>query len=217
MKKIQRSFVTEYKSGRRKIDPQSNSIWGNIDLKSVARDVQEEATSRLPVGGQAGTIASEVPRDVKQGQQLLTPSIQLLETATAPKESMMADGNEIRPNNDGPGSVVAATDTPRKTRETRTKKAAPEIASVEVAVRQIVDNRSRQASGPKLKSKEVVNGSNGVPVKHTTQVQTSAPLAAIDELADLLQLEQENQRLRRLLAQKLSAENADLRRRLNLA
>jgi hypothetical protein len=35
-------------------------------------------------------------------------------------------------------------------------------------------------------------------------------------MADLLQLEEENQRLRKLLAEKLRAENADLRKRLKL-
>ncbi|WP_018236811.1 transposase [Ensifer sp. BR816] len=37
-----------------------------------------------------------------------------------------------------------------------------------------------------------------------------------DELADLVQLEEENQRLRKQLAEKLRAENADLRKRLGL-
>jgi len=37
-----------------------------------------------------------------------------------------------------------------------------------------------------------------------------------DDLAGLLQLEEENQRLRKLLAEKLRAENAELRKRLNL-
>lgn len=41
MKKPQRNFVVEYKSGRRKSDVKSpSSIWGNLDLKSVARDVE---------------------------------------------------------------------------------------------------------------------------------------------------------------------------------
>ena len=44
----------------------------------------------------------------------------------------------------------------------------------------------------------------------------AAPVAAVDDIADLLQLEEENQRLRKLLAEKLRAENADLRKRLNL-
>ncbi|MBP1885099.1 transposase [Sinorhizobium mexicanum] len=42
------------------------------------------------------------------------------------------------------------------------------------------------------------------------------PLPAGDELADLVQLEEENQRLRKILAEKLRAENAELRKRLGL-
>jgi hypothetical protein len=44
--------------------------------------------------------------------------------------------------------------------------------------------------------------------------KTSAP--AIDEFAELIQLEEENKRLRKTLADKLRAENADLRKRLGL-
>ncbi|MBP1885010.1 transposase [Sinorhizobium mexicanum] len=42
------------------------------------------------------------------------------------------------------------------------------------------------------------------------------PVPAGDELADLVQLEEENQRLRKLLAEKLRSENAELRKRLGL-
>ncbi|MCG5480882.1 transposase [Sinorhizobium alkalisoli] len=41
-------------------------------------------------------------------------------------------------------------------------------------------------------------------------------LTTDDELADLVRLENENQRLRKLLAEKLRAENAELRKRLGL-
>ena len=41
-------------------------------------------------------------------------------------------------------------------------------------------------------------------------------IPAGDELADLVQLEEENQRLRKQLAEKLRAENAELRKRLGL-
>ena len=44
----------------------------------------------------------------------------------------------------------------------------------------------------------------------------TTPVAAMDEMADLLQLEEENKRLRKTLAEKLRAENADLRKRLGL-
>lgn len=46
--------------------------------------------------------------------------------------------------------------------------------------------------------------------------KSTKPLPAGDELADLVQLEEENQRLRKLLAEKLRAENAELRKRLGL-
>ncbi|QFI69477.1 hypothetical protein EKH55_4603 [Sinorhizobium alkalisoli] len=46
--------------------------------------------------------------------------------------------------------------------------------------------------------------------------KSTKPLPAGDDLADLVQLEEENQRLRKLLAEKLRAENADLRKRLGL-
>ena len=48
MKKTQRSFAVEYKSGRRRTDAKPNSIWGNLDLKSVARDVEKSVMPMLP-------------------------------------------------------------------------------------------------------------------------------------------------------------------------
>ncbi|WP_028002356.1 transposase [Sinorhizobium arboris] len=46
--------------------------------------------------------------------------------------------------------------------------------------------------------------------------KAATPVPAGDELADLVQLEKENQRLRNLLAEKLRTENAELRKRLGL-
>ncbi|KAB1084053.1 transposase [Neorhizobium galegae] len=42
------------------------------------------------------------------------------------------------------------------------------------------------------------------------------PVPFTDDLAEFIQLEEENQRLRKLLAEKLRTENAELRRRLGL-
>lgn len=43
----------------------------------------------------------------------------------------------------------------------------------------------------------------------------AAPVEVLDELEDLIKLEEENQRLRKLLAEKLRSENADLRKKLD--
>ncbi|MFN7092736.1 MAG: hypothetical protein ACK4P4_19545 [Allorhizobium sp.] len=56
-------------------------------------------------------------------------------------------------------------------------------------------------------------------MKPAAKAEPVAPAAqgeAIDEMADLLQLEEENKTLRRQLAETLRAENADLKRRLSL-
>ncbi len=47
------------------------------------------------------------------------------------------------------------------------------------------------------------------------KVETAAP--ATDGIADLLKLEEENQKLRKALSDKLRSENADLRRKLGIA
>ncbi len=55
--------------------------------------------------------------------------------------------------------------------------------------------------------------------KATAQSITEAPVVSVpidDELAEFVQLEEENRRLRKLLAEKLRAENADLRKRLGM-
>jgi putative transposase len=44
----------------------------------------------------------------------------------------------------------------------------------------------------------------------------AAPADQIDDLAEFIELEAENARLRKMLAEKLRAENAELRRRLGL-
>ncbi|MBZ7927590.1 transposase (plasmid) [Ensifer adhaerens] len=46
--------------------------------------------------------------------------------------------------------------------------------------------------------------------------KTAEPAPAGDEFAELVQLEAENERLRKLLSEKLRAENSDLRKRLGL-
>lgn len=43
----------------------------------------------------------------------------------------------------------------------------------------------------------------------------TVPVAVLDELEDLIKLEEENQGLRKLLAEKLRSENADLRKKLD--
>jgi putative transposase len=146
-------------------------------------------------------------------------------------------------SNAGPNAAAVATDaevkapTAKKRRSPRPHKAAfePAKAKTTTAKRR---GYSEQERSEKLKliETQVSEGSTlkdaiksaGIseqtyyhwkgaskPVEQK-DTESTKPLPAGDELADLVQLEEENQRLRKLLAEKLRAENAELRKRLGL-
>lgn len=128
----------------------------------------------------------------------------------------MADEIEITTPDEAPVSVVAAIDVPKKQRKPRAKKVTAETASVSVEAEKAPIKKTR-GRRPKL------NGDASIPKSAAVRrgpkpvlAAVAAPKVAIDEMTDILQLEEENQRLRKLVAEKLRAENADLRKRLNL-
>ncbi|RFB87539.1 transcriptional regulator [Rhizobium leguminosarum bv. trifolii] len=223
MKKVQRSFAVEYKSGRRKLDTRSNSIWGNVDLKSVARDLEGEALRYLSGRSRSGESDSEMSLpEPDHAQSLLTPPPAPSTTASATQEMSMADETATTTKADGP-TVVETPNAAKKQRKPRAKKAAAlesssAVATAEPAVAPAGAGGVKRR-GRKTKVVEAAASAKRAPVRRAPKaVQTApaAPMTAIDEMADLLQLEEENQRLRKLLAEKLRAENADLRKRLKL-
>ncbi|MBW6426174.1 transcriptional regulator [Rhizobium sp. XQZ8] len=225
MKKVQRSFVVEYKSGRQKLHPKSASIWGNMDLKPVARDVEEDAmpfVADMPVVKRSNGDRS--PSTAASAVRLSTPPIGLHTTATG--EAIMADDIDTMTETDAP-AVVETSITPKKRRKPRAKKASSEVASVEIVTESAVASTvapEKQRRGRKAKSIDATGSAKRAPVRRppkavqVTSVSPTEPAiaAAGDEMADLFQLEEENQRLRKLLAEKLRAENADMRKRLKL-
>jgi hypothetical protein len=219
VKKVQRSFAVEYKSGRRKINSNPNSIWGDMDLKSVAQDLQDEAMPLLPQTSQAGSTGMSCAGE-QQAAALLTQPIEQETNASALQETTMADDINTMTDTDTPAVAAPA---PKKERKPRAKKAAAETASAEVSAQPAGASNAaavKPKRGRKAKSDEGVTSAKRAPVKRApkaVQAPAAPSVAAVDEFADLLQLEDENQKLRKLLAEKLRAENADLRKRLNLA
>lgn len=231
MKKVQRSFVVEYKSGRQRSDPKSNSIWGNMDLKSVARDVEKEAMPSLPDTHVVNkSDADTSPSTAAASEPLLTPRIGQHTNTSPIEETSMADENDTFTTPDAP-AVVETPIEPKKQRQPRAETASPQAASVDDAANPTVTSASapeKQKRGRKSKSIETASIAKRAPVKRAPKAVRSIPAVptapalpitgagASDEMADLLQLEEENQRLRKLLAEKLRAENTDLRKRLKL-
>lgn len=218
MKKVQRSFAVEYKSGRRKLDANAKSIWGNVDLKSVARDVEEEA---MPFAlheqqhgksiGDGSLLADEA------AEAMLTPLSSPHSSEAVKEETDMADENNTMTKTDA-AAVVETPIAEKKQRKPRAKKTVPDAASVEAVSDKATGTPEKQRRGRKQKSTASATTARAPRVARDPKVVQAVPAAstAIDEMADLLRLEEENQRLRKLLAEKLRAENADLRKRLNL-
>ncbi|TCL65722.1 transcriptional regulator [Rhizobium sp. BK251] len=142
----------------------------------------------------------------------------------------MADEIDTMTNSDAP-AIVELPAAAKKQRRPRGKNAAPQAASANGAAEPAVDSTGgpeKQNRGRKTKSVDSASSTKSASVKRApkaVQANPAAPTApsvspvvaeAGDEMADLLQLEEENQKLRKLLAEKLRAENADLRRRLKL-
>ncbi|NKL23662.1 SyrB-like regulator [Rhizobium leguminosarum] len=132
----------------------------------------------------------------------------------------MADELSTPPAADAVGTdTIAKTPAVKKTRAPRRPKAVAEVATSEAVAPPKGRRGGRRkaeavedAAAP-TETKRKVRG----PAKAATAQKASTPAAAVsvsDDLADLLQLEEENKRLRKTLAEKLRAENADLRRRI---
>ncbi|MBB2821637.1 UNVERIFIED_ORG: paraquat-inducible protein B [Rhizobium esperanzae] len=134
----------------------------------------------------------------------------------------MADETDTATSADVP-AVVETPITPKKQRKPRAKQAAAlETTSANTTAEPaaaLAGAGGVKKRGRKTRVIEAAASAKRAPVGRApkaVQAAATAPMTAIDEMADLLQLEEENQRLRKLLAEKLRAENADLRKRLKL-
>ncbi|MBA1349816.1 SyrB-like regulator [Rhizobium sp. WYCCWR 11146] len=141
-------------------------------------------------------------------------------------------------NNTGPKTEVAETyvtakvPAPKKQRAPRRQKAAAEATAAASLAKTAKVPSGRRTRGEQTGEAKLTAGETQVTSKSTgkdavkqtgrkraptqTEPTVSAPVSSMDEMADLIQLEEENKRLRKTLADKLRAENADLRKRLGL-
>jgi len=96
-----------------------------LDLKSVTRDVREEAMPFLsPIHPNVASDEGISSPETEQIQPLLTAPVAQQTSALATQETDMADENDTIVDTNTPATVVAALDAPTKQRKPRTKKAA---------------------------------------------------------------------------------------------
>jgi hypothetical protein len=135
----------------------------------------------------------------------------------------------------GAPSAAVTTDTPAETPITK-KRRAPRRSKAEIEAAASASKSSATVKSPAIRKKRATSAQAAPAVvetpdtgknttkgrgKNTGNDKTATPVVtatvgAADEMADLIQLETENKRLRLALAEKLRAENADLRKRLGV-
>lgn len=135
---------------------------------------------------------------------------------------MADETNVTEPTSTEVEAALPTTPEPRR-RGPRAKNAASEIATSNASVEVPAVKKARAKKGSKSVAAEMKPSARRGGRKAKAAVgevvpppQQDVSLVAGEEMEDLLQLEQENHRLRKLLAEKLRTENADLRKRLGL-
>ncbi|MDK1376570.1 MULTISPECIES: hypothetical protein [unclassified Sinorhizobium] len=196
MKVPQRNFVVEFKSARRQPKAKTNSIWGDTDLKALARAVEDEAShlfnsTEAPVTPDTDDITSAEPLDAASG-------------------SKGADSVEVGP----PAASAVARAIVEASEQPEAKGPAAEtVAQVQESQ---PASQPRRASRGTSRTRTARTGAitpTSVPVHsdRSTQYNTANHLISFEEL-DALDVE--NRRLKRLLAEQLRAQNSQLKRML---
>ncbi|KJF70108.1 hypothetical protein, partial [Agrobacterium arsenijevicii] len=191
MKKTNRSFTVEYKNGRRKAERKPNSIWGDLDLKSVARQANEAAFS-LPGHGDASQVGQPEGQN-SSTEPMLTPAMAQQNNELATEEIPMTDESETVTETNMPAPIVAPA-APVKQRKPRTAKAAVQADPSEVAgaaSESIEGTADKPRRGRKAKTIPVASLAKSKTLKgarRTTDAAPAAPVDAIDDMAELLRL-----------------------------
>ncbi|WP_248446746.1 hypothetical protein [Sinorhizobium meliloti] len=198
MKTPQRSFVVEFKSARRQPKAPKNSIWGDTDLKALAREVEEKAshlfssteapaTSCSPGIGPAGPIISD-PVSEDAGDVDIVRAVM-----------PSADGAEI----EMPGQQEADRPAAEAVAQVqkRQSESQPGTSSSETPRKRVKISPTRTIQ----RSSKVGHEDPGA------QTRTVKDPISLDELAAL---DADNKRLKRLLAEQVHAQNLLLKNML---
>ena len=185
MKTPQRNFVVEYRSGRRQPKFQTNSIWGDTDLKALVREVEHKAPHLF--------VSTEAPTS-DDGRDILAARGRL---GSENKHHEEVDGTEI--------------ELSKHVRDLSAAKPVPEAqlsrpASQVKRARGWIRNANRASTGVVA---DIATGMNEIASAPSTPA--SHPPVSVDELAIL---DIENRRLKRLLVEQLRVENFQLKKML---
>ena len=224
MRRQTRPFIVEVKQ-KRGHPKQSHSIWGDLDLSAIIA----ETTS----GSEEGKLPNRqlidsgiIPVDVEARQQPRA-------------EHLMADPNEAEAVQIG-AEVAAKAKTdevkkaprPKKAKAQPKRSAAKEAATPVASASPVLAKKARKVYSEQERvrmlgqieksigrGESVKSATRQAGISEQTYYQwkkTAAPASEGGDLKDLLALEEENKRLKSLLAERLRKENAELKKKLGL-
>lgn len=185
MKTTQRSFVVAFKSGRRQPKMVAKSIWGDMDLKALAREVEDKASHLF-----SSNEASSTPH---VGGDML-PDLDVARPAIPSTDDVEADVATQHQANRPAAEDIAQVQERRPALQ-------PHATSIVVT-----RNRTKRASGRRIPHISMTAlGDQG------RQSKTAMDPISFDEVAVL---DAENKRLKKLLVEKLRAQNLQLEKML---
>ncbi|WP_026617144.1 hypothetical protein [Ensifer aridi] len=189
MKMPQRSFVVEFKSGRRRPTARANSIWGDTDFKALAREVEQKAPHLFGSDEMrsSGAAAPAEPIDAASAYEHAGES----EVAAAAVVSSADTGVDL------PIQAVAE----RETVEPGDQGPASEPLPNPRALRSTARRAVRRAP---LRTKSSMEAEKD-------RIVESAAVEHRISLEELAALEADNKRLKRLLAEQLRSQNVQLK------
>ncbi|YCI06012.1 hypothetical protein M1D34_28600 (plasmid) [Ensifer sp. D2-11] len=191
MKTPQRRFVVEFKSGRRPPKAQTNSIWGDTDLKALAREVEETTPHLFNSNEAAGTPDSD---------------------ETAPVDPINAE--PVNERADDVDFALAAIPSPNgaevgTSKHHQAEHPAETVVQVEES-QPASQPRTTSTGTPRNRAAAQTIALNSNVEHEDRKAQTGDPIS-LDELAAL---DADNKRLKRLLAEQLRAQNFWLKKML---
>ena len=198
MKTPRRSFVVEFKSGRRQSNARASSIWGDTDLRAVAREVEEKAwhlfhSNEAPSTSNAGgAVLSDVINAGATGER----ASELHVTRAA---ILSADGAEVDLPKQHPADRLTV------------ESVAQVLESQPSSWPQATSRGGARKRAKPAPARAISHTSMAAPGDQTPQSNTTVGPISLDELAAL---DAENKRLKRRLAEQLYAQNLRLKKML---
>ena len=198
MRTPQRGFVVEFKSGRRQSKVRTNSIWGDTDLKAVAREVDD--TVSHPFGSHQATGTPDAGGDI------------VADPINAGAADERVGDLDVAP------ALIPATDDAELSVPKQQQTDHRAVDAV-VHVEESQPASQPPASSGRVARKRAKRVSTAANAKISTGVQDdqSTPSTTLEDpisFDEVAALEAENKRLKRLLAKRLHAENLQLRKML---